>query len=459
MRSVFSKSSLVFSAALASLLAFSCSSDQNRGSEETGKVGMAIKIPAAAGNISSVNWTISGNNVNRTDTISVGNSQTASAQIGGIPVGTGYTLSLSAKSDDNKISCSGSASFNITASSVTKITLNLTCNIVGPVTPTSSTTGAVAFTATEVDNVIPGDKCAVIDSISASPAEVVVGHDVALSASGHDPDSQPSALAYKWSGSNGFSATGANVTFPCTQVGTVTITLTISDGVADCDTYSTNSETKIVCSDPSGGAAGAAGSSNTAAAGSSAAAGTTSAAGGTTSTAGGASSSSSTTRNAQSIVTQYRGADCWSCAVEKCAYPDSFSIDVFGTQSCAALAGQMPTVGSAVGSGKDKNALCLDTLECILSHTATNGGNCVQSKSVQKCFCGTAVGTACLSAPTGVCLALEAAALEIPVTTPMDYTLGATNFEDVTRGAGPANAMVRCMANGDVKGCQTICGL
>src|SRR6185369_4303294 len=66
------------------------------------------------------------------------------------------------------------------------------------------------------------------------PGQVTVGAAIALSAAAHDSDAGPAALAYRWSaGSGTFSdAASSAPTFTCAAPGTVTITVTASDGDA-----------------------------------------------------------------------------------------------------------------------------------------------------------------------------------------------------------------------------------
>jgi acid phosphatase len=74
--------------------------------------------------------------------------------------------------------------------------------------------------------------CPTIDGISANPGEVLVGGSIAAMATAHDSDGGPSPLSYQWTASSGTLA-GANTATPtltCTVAGTVTLSLTLSDG-------------------------------------------------------------------------------------------------------------------------------------------------------------------------------------------------------------------------------------
>lgn len=308
--------------------------------EVVGEVGMAITLPNNAGSIDSIAWAITGNGVNRSDSVAVGASHSASAQIGGIPAADGYILTLSATTPDHAVTCSGTSTFNIVAGHTSRVALNLICRDSSVQPPT--TNGHLAFSAIAVELPPP---CATIESITASPTEVVEGGSVALNATGWVPDPQSSALVYTWSATNGFTVTGASATFPCTVAGTYAVTLTISDAVPGCG--ASNSETQIVCSpDP------------------------------------------------QHPIAAARGPACYACAMMAC------SNYVGGAYSCETMTGNAPSGG---GAGMANSSLCQDTLSCLLTT------NCAASGSIQPCFCGTASAMGCLSSPNGICLAAELA--------------------------------------------------
>lgn len=449
-----------------------------------GQVGMAIVLPSEAGTVSSVEWAITGNGVNRTATINVGNSRTASAQIGGLPAGIGYLLSMNGKSTDGKATCLGSATFDIVAGQVTKLSLNMTCSITGGTTNGTNTQGSVSVTAGTTVQVVPGDICPVINSIEATPAEVLVGNTIALSAAGTDADSQPSALSYNFAtaggtGSATLTQSGASAQLTCVTAGTVVISVTISDGLAACNV--TNSETVVVCSEldvpATGGAPGAGGSSavdttvagvgGSTAADTSAVGGappvdtTVAGTGGTTaadtSAVGGAPAAGGTTavdttpapRTIYSVALATRGLDCYSCALTNCTDPETSSagMDLMtanaGSNSCEAFAPTDVALAGA-GAGTPKRELCLDNLQCILE------SRCTALNTVTPCFCGTASSSACLSPgnANGVCKATEEAGLEST-----DPTYIASNFGNILRGAGSSNQLVQCMIDMGCNSC------
>ncbi|MEI9935602.1 MAG: lamin tail domain-containing protein [Pseudomonadota bacterium] len=211
-------------------------------SEEVGSVGLALQ--AGGVTLNNVSYTIVGSGFTKSGTLDVTNSTSISAVIGGIPAGNGYTITLSASdAGSSGTTCSGSATFSVTAGATTSTQVNLQCRA-------PSKTGSVM-----VNGVL--NICPVIDSLSVAPAETTIGHAVSLTASGSDADRVPSALSYSWTSTSGTiaGATSANAALTCTTVGPVTVTLTVGDG--DCS--DTLSQT-VTCSPAASGSGGAGGS-------------------------------------------------------------------------------------------------------------------------------------------------------------------------------------------------------
>ena len=167
----------------------------------------------------SVAYTIVGpNGFTLTGTIDVSNSATVSTVIGGIPAGTGYSIATTTTSSDGSLSCAGSASFNVAPRTTTPVTVHLTCH-------EAVHTGSVQLNGTV-------NICPVIDAAGASPAAVAVGSSIQLSGTAHDTDSGPAALSYVWTASSGFfdNSHAASPLYTCSAPGTVTLTLSASDG-------------------------------------------------------------------------------------------------------------------------------------------------------------------------------------------------------------------------------------
>ena len=186
--------------------------------ESVGSVQLAV-VTGSSITFQTAGYTITGPAGYMTSgTIGSGAQSNLSILIGQIPAGNGYTVTLSGSTSD-MTSCRGSAPFNISALATTMVSVHLICH------EAPRSTGSVS-----VHNTI--NICPVIDSINASPATAVVGGTIALGSTAHDSDTGPSALAYQWTSSSGMVAApaAANATFTCASAGSVTITLTVSDG-------------------------------------------------------------------------------------------------------------------------------------------------------------------------------------------------------------------------------------
>ncbi|HEX3775315.1 MAG TPA: hypothetical protein VHV51_12675, partial [Polyangiaceae bacterium] len=192
----------------------SASSDSDR----SGEVGLSLQV-APGIVVNTVTYTITGpGTFAKTGSVDVSNSSTISALISPVPAGTGASITLSATTADGATQCSGSATFNVTAHATTAVSVHLACH-------EAARTGSVLVNGSL-------NVCPAIDGVSASPAEVLVGGSVAVSAAAHDTDSGPSPLAYHWTASSGtFSdPSSASPRFTCTTPGTATLTVTASDG-------------------------------------------------------------------------------------------------------------------------------------------------------------------------------------------------------------------------------------
>ena len=210
-------------------------SQGNNDSNTAGSVGLSLLLQPGV-SLNTIGYTITGpSGFTRTGSIDVSNSTTVSAVISGIPFGTGYQISLRGMSADGTATCAGSASFDVTSATTTPVAVHITCSL-------QPTTGSIAVNGTL--NICPR-----IDAVNASPAEVVVGTTIALSATAVDVDHVPAPLTYAWTAPSGtFSdATLASTVFTCTKVGMVTITLAASDGDPGC---ASQQSVDVVCSEP-----------------------------------------------------------------------------------------------------------------------------------------------------------------------------------------------------------------
>jgi PKD repeat protein len=207
------KTALALALALAS-----CSNSGNR--DALGSVGFELDLSPGL-TLDSASYQITGPaSFSQSGTIDVRNSTRISAVIGGLPAGTGFNITISATLSDGVTTCSGSALFDVVAGATSQVSVHLLCH-------EPERTGSVSINGTI-------NICPMIDALSAIPAEVTVGHALALSARAHDRDGVPSPISYRWTATSGavMPADGASPAFTCSAPGTVTVTLTVSDG--DC---------------------------------------------------------------------------------------------------------------------------------------------------------------------------------------------------------------------------------
>ncbi|MFT3927019.1 MAG: sulfatase-like hydrolase/transferase [Myxococcales bacterium] len=230
------RASLIFSlatAGAANSLAGCASEPSSDGSEDGEQVGsLDLNLDVAPGvTINTVNYSITGNGFTKSGTINVSGAPTISANIGGIPAGTGYSITLTASSTQGNASFTGSASFDVSAGGIASVKVSLRGSV-------GSGNGSVNVTGTI--NVSP-----VIDELTVSPLTVYVGSSVALTSVSRDPDQFPAPLTYYWSTTGGLIDTpiAQNATLTSTTAGTFTVTLTVSDG--DATTTATRSVTFV----------------------------------------------------------------------------------------------------------------------------------------------------------------------------------------------------------------------
>ena len=189
-------------------------------SDGTGTVGMRLTLPGGE-QVNSVGWTITGPNgaatVVQTGTANVQNSQTVSFQVGGIPAGSGYTISISGQSVDGTVTCAGSGQFSVVARTTVNVAVALQCSTAG------SEAGSVLVNGSTFN-------CGTANSITASPAETTVGGSIAVVGSATGPN--PGGLTYSWSAPSGSfdTPTAATANYTCSVAGSVTLTLTVGDG-------------------------------------------------------------------------------------------------------------------------------------------------------------------------------------------------------------------------------------
>jgi hypothetical protein len=191
--------------------------------EKTGSVGLALLVSPGV-SVTAGTYQITGPNGFVADgTVAVGQTSDVSIVVSGLPTGTGYSLAVTAMADDGVTACTGAAPFDVAGGASSTVVIHLVCRV-----PPNA--GRLLVTSDI-------DVCPIIDSIGASPAEVLVGAALDLSAAAHDADGAPAALTYAWSAGNGSLSTTSqpSPSFTCTVPGVVAIDLTVSDGYPACN--------------------------------------------------------------------------------------------------------------------------------------------------------------------------------------------------------------------------------
>ena len=187
---------------------------------QTGAVALAL---GAGLSVASVAYAITGpNRFTKSGSIDVSHSAQLSAIVSGLPAGIGFTITLHAAASDGRTTCLGSATFDVMAGATTAVTVRLDCH-------QAAATGSVAISGTI-------NVCPVADGVTATPAEVAVGSALSLFAAAHDADGGPAPLSYHWTASSGTlsDAASPSPSFTCGAAGSVTLTVSISDGDAGC---------------------------------------------------------------------------------------------------------------------------------------------------------------------------------------------------------------------------------
>ena len=226
-----------------------CSSEplDSAGVEQTGSLG--LNLQAAPGvTLNTVTYSITGNGFSKSGSIDVSGTSSITGTIGGIPSGSGYTITLTATSAEGSASFTGSAKFNVVAGQTTSVTIHL---------KGTTTSGNGSVTVNGTLNVGP-----VIDELTITPLEVNVGSKITLTGVAKDADQGPAALTYYWSTTGGVidNPIGPSATLTSTTPGTFTVKLTVSDG--EITTTASSLVTFVdSASDGSGGAGGEGGGS------------------------------------------------------------------------------------------------------------------------------------------------------------------------------------------------------
>lgn len=227
--SLFAAASLVMGACSAEAPSFSS------GGEDPNTIGdLAVELSLGdAVVLSELRYEITGNGFRKQGSANIENSRTVKFVVGSIPRGNGYMIELRATDkNDAETRCSGQATFDILAGKTSRAQVHMQCRLPRP--------GSVLVT---------GDlnACPVIEGVTVLPAEVAVGHSIALTVDASDVDNRPAALVYTWAANGGVltSTSASSTELVCMDVGTFTVRVETSDG--DCGE---SAEVNVDCVEP-----------------------------------------------------------------------------------------------------------------------------------------------------------------------------------------------------------------
>jgi cysteine-rich repeat protein len=239
---------LAMTAAIGTVALGGCSSSLDKSStdgssarsEDTGEVGLQLR-PQAGIDINEVKATVTKGATLVAEQIlpTPGTESTFSFGLS-LPVGTGYTLTLTGESaaTGDDITCTGSfGPFDVTSNATTDISLPLVC--------TDNTKGTIVTDVTVETDACP--RLLVNYAVATPSSAVAPGGTIAVLSSATDLDGKP--VTYSWSVANAavgaFTApTSANTTFTCGAAGGDDVVITVTADNGECDT---TLDTKISC--------------------------------------------------------------------------------------------------------------------------------------------------------------------------------------------------------------------
>lgn len=437
---------LALAVALAGASLAGCSGDENgHDVADAGSVGFALSLPSGA-TVDNVDYTLNASNgtVVKMGSFSVsGPGKTFTYTLPGVPAGMGYTISLKATSSDSRNCVGKSMAFNVAAGQSVNVAVVLSCQGKG-------TAGSVILNGTL-------NICPVSDSAVASPASAAVGSTIALTGSGSDEDTGPSALTYAWSASGSAgtitNGTTANATFTCNSAGTSTITLTSSDGDTQCTGNTLTVD--VTCTGGGTGGAGAAGT--IAGAGGAGAGGTAAGAGGTAAGAGGtAAGAGGTTAGAGGTAAGAGGTAAGaggtaagaggsaagaggSTAGAGGSSGGACTTCEAGNDVCAMRATACSTATGNTASGMPKSVVCQQVLDCIRTSKCASA-----TGSASDCICGPGADVGVCAGKafadvTGACKDIIATGADSQMLTDISNRLG-----DPQYATGLAIQLIQC---------------
>jgi alpha-tubulin suppressor-like RCC1 family protein len=222
----------------AALALGACSRDALGPEGDSGSVGVALTAGPGI-TFTTASYTITGPaSFSKTASVDVSKSGAVAFTGANIPAGSGYTVSVTTSGSGE--ACTGSAGFTVMPRTTTNVAVHLTCH-------EPPHLGSVTFNGAV--NVCPR-----VSGLAAAPAQIAVGKSLALGSNFGDSDLGPMPLGFRWSASSASAgtfddATASATRFFCLAAGTVTLSLTVSDGdpAPGCAAVATIS---VTCLDP-----------------------------------------------------------------------------------------------------------------------------------------------------------------------------------------------------------------
>jgi hypothetical protein len=259
----------------------------------TGEVGMSLTLPGGE-HISRVDYVLTNTTNTYTGHYDITNTVTLSFTIGSVAAGTGYSLKLTATSDDGLVTCSFPApgdplisNITVVNRTTTTVNVNLQClnnpgQDAGNVVVTASKTNCPVWNTivanplnitleagANVNDSGSLGSTAIFPGNTGVPAVINDGQSLVLVGSATGPN--PTALTFTWTTTGGTlssvngtidpnsndAGTTDQTTFTCPASGpttTFTVSLDLSDGqpfdAATCDPKWTHGTVQVTCSNP-----------------------------------------------------------------------------------------------------------------------------------------------------------------------------------------------------------------
>jgi hypothetical protein len=248
------KKLVAFIATFALFVIAACSGPSSGGPPEVTATGSAAISVQGAVTLTSLSYSISNGGPTLAGTVPVGNL--VSFQIGNIPVGSGYILTLTG-TDSAGFSCTGASSpCTVSDYAVTMINVPIVCLTDGSIVQSNPNAGAIQGTATiTVDGSANNIDCVSLAGLTANPSDIAPGTSGTITSTetgGSAPIVWSTLVETTYTGLPYTGSFGTLPTFTCptaaTWTGTVLVTATVTEP-AGCapDAAGTQATVMITC--------------------------------------------------------------------------------------------------------------------------------------------------------------------------------------------------------------------